>query len=1366
MNKLAGLDSLDLASLSPVLTRDSDTAPRWQPGERLHHLFEAMVDRQPDAVAVETPDGPLTFAALENMAARFADRLRAQGLGAGDVIALLFGRSPTAYAAMLAVLKIHAAYVPLDPAFPADRLRFIAEDAKVAALLTTSEHAGLAAAAGVPVLRLDVPEPAVPHAPATAARDGIDDSLAYIIYTSGSTGRPKGVLIEHAAIVHFVRVATETYGYRPGDRVYQGLTLAFDFSVEEIWVPLLAGATLVPSCARGSLVGADLHAFLRAQRITALCCVPTLLATIEEDLPDLRLLIVSGEACPDEIVRRWHRPGRVILNAYGPTETTVTATTAVLEPGEPVTLGTPLPGYIAVILDPEAPVALPRGDTGEIGIAGIGLSPGYLGRDDLTRKAFVPDFLDLPDNPSGRIYRTGDLGRVNERGQLEYLGRIDTQVKIRGYRIELSEIESLILQQPGVAQAVVNTFEAEPGMVELVAYYTATGTVTPEALATALEKALPSYMVPAFYEKLETIAMLPSDKADRKALPPQRGPRLVRHAGAFVAPETETETRLAAILADLLKLDRVSATDDFFADLGANSLLMARFSTRVRRELGAEWVSMREIYGAPNVRALAAAMDAAGACTATEAAEVPEAAPEPHVASALAYWGTGAYQAGVAFVVAWAVLDLARRALVWLADAGTLLDLYGRAVGVGAAAFLLLSALPIVAKWLLIGRWRESAFPIWGFRYARFWTVRTLIQIAPLARVPGTPLFNLFLKSLGARVDWRAMVMCPPPICTDLIEIGRGAVVGREVVALGYRAEGGRILTGPIRIGEDAHVGDGAVLDIRTELGPGAEVGHASALLDGQSAAPGCSHGGVPAVPTSTRFRVLPSGNASLPRLIGFTCAQLCWWLLVAGPMGVVFLHLASSGIVNWATDAAATAQGGSTAAALPAILGATALFMAGTMVLSLARVLVLPRLAWLFLCEDRTFRLFGLRHFMLRAVTANSNSRFFNMLFGDSSFIVHYLRAIGYRFPGLKQTGSNFGVEQRHDVPFLCEFGSGTMVSDNLLVANAEFSNTAFRLGHARFGQDCFLGNDVIFPYRSRTGSDVLFGTRVMVPVDGPVVENGGILGAPAFPIPRSVSRDHRFDALKQPGVLAERLRLKNRSNIGTMGLFLASRYGLLATEAALGHLIWFGLGLRTPFWMALSVMLMLAVAIGWVVLWERAAIGFGHLQPQYCSIYDRYFWRHERYWKLMANDMLRPLYGTPFVSLAWRGLGVKVGRNLFDDGCGIVERTLTTIGDNCTLNFMTTIQPHSLEEGTFKSDHIVLGDGVTLGVRAFVHYGTVVGDEAVIEAGSFLMKGETPLAKSRWGGNPARPVGHARGSALAPERTQRQRKTIGLVA
>jgi non-ribosomal peptide synthetase component F len=176
-------------------------------------------------------------------------------------------------------------------------------------------------------------------------------------------------------------------------------------------------------------LGFELHRFLQARRITAFCCVPTLLATINEELPDLRLLIVSGEACSDELSQRWLRPGRTILNAYGPTEITVTATTAVLAPGEPVSLGLPLPSYMAIILDPDRPRALGSGVLGEIGIAGIGLSSGYVGRDDLTAKAFVEDFLGLPNNPSGRIYRTGDLGRVNEAGVLEYHGRIDTQVQ-------------------------------------------------------------------------------------------------------------------------------------------------------------------------------------------------------------------------------------------------------------------------------------------------------------------------------------------------------------------------------------------------------------------------------------------------------------------------------------------------------------------------------------------------------------------------------------------------------------------------------------------------------------------------------------------------------------------------------------------------------------------------------------------------------------------------------------------------------------------------------------------------------------------------------------------------------------------------
>jgi amino acid adenylation domain-containing protein len=295
--------------------------------------------------------------------------------------------------------------------------------------------------------------------------------LCYIVYTSGSTGRPKGVALEHASICNFVRVALEVYRIAPHDRVYQGMTIAFDFSVEEIWVPLVAGATLVPKPAGSSLVGHELGTFLRVNEITALCCVPTLLATLEEDLPSLRFLLVSGEACPQHLIARWHRPDRRFLNVYGPTEATVTATWTSVHPDRPVTIGVPLPTYSAVILDPAEDKELPPGEVGEIGITGIGLARGYLNRDDLTDRSFIRDFLGIDNNPSGRIYRTGDLGRINDDGEIEYHGRMDTQVKIRGYRIELTEIESVLLQVPGIAQAVVNTYEPEPGTVELVAYY-------------------------------------------------------------------------------------------------------------------------------------------------------------------------------------------------------------------------------------------------------------------------------------------------------------------------------------------------------------------------------------------------------------------------------------------------------------------------------------------------------------------------------------------------------------------------------------------------------------------------------------------------------------------------------------------------------------------------------------------------------------------------------------------------------------------------------------------------------------------------------------------------------------------------------
>ena len=483
----------------------------------------------------------------------------ARGVKPGDRVAVLLDRGAEAYALRCSRSSRpqKAAYVPLDASHPADRLGYIVSDSGARLVVA---HLRLADKLG------DNPVPSVGPRKHSRRRRHLfrraalgnekpftEDKLCYVLYTSGTTGKPKGVAVAHPGICNFVRVAAETYGFAPGDRIYQGMSVAFDFSIEEIWVPLAMARTCSsPNTAATSLFGEELADLLDKRDVTCLACVPTLLASIDRDLPKLRILLIGGEACPPALVKRWSAPGRTLLNSYGPTETTVTATLGVMEPGRPVTIGRPLPTYTAVILDATHDVVLDEGEQGEIGIAGIGVAEGYLNRPDLTRAKFIEDFLGLPNNPSGRIYRTGDLGRIDDNGEIEYLGRIDTQIKLRGYRIELTEIESVLLEVPGIAQAAVTTFEPSPGATELVAFYSVKqGAAVPEreAIVALMRTRLPAYMTPAWLEELPAIPTLISNKADRSKLPKPQTERL-RFTGAVAAPETATEEALAEALAD------------------------------------------------------------------------------------------------------------------------------------------------------------------------------------------------------------------------------------------------------------------------------------------------------------------------------------------------------------------------------------------------------------------------------------------------------------------------------------------------------------------------------------------------------------------------------------------------------------------------------------------------------------------------------------------------------------------------------------------------------------------------------------------------------------------------------------------------
>ena len=372
----------------------------------LHELFEHKADTHPGNNALICAGERLTYADVERRANQLARHLRCLRVKRGDCVAMLLPRSIEVCIALLGILKSGAAYVPLDPGFPAERVEFVLSDCRARALVTTKSLSAKAANFHGEIIAFDERQAEIASQSAarlSAAETGaMPEDLCYIIYTSGTTGQPKGVQIEHRSACHLVRCEGHIFQVRPEDRVYQGFSIAFDASVEEVWLAFYAGATLVVGKDEMVHAGAALSRMLADAGVTVLSCVPTLLSMMDEDVPSVRLLILGGEQCPPDLVKRWWRPGRRVVNTYGPTEATVIATWADCHPDKPVTIGRPLPNYFATILDEQLqPVA--QGQSGELCLGGIGLARGYLGRPELTREKFIEiapaKIGELPDAP-------------------------------------------------------------------------------------------------------------------------------------------------------------------------------------------------------------------------------------------------------------------------------------------------------------------------------------------------------------------------------------------------------------------------------------------------------------------------------------------------------------------------------------------------------------------------------------------------------------------------------------------------------------------------------------------------------------------------------------------------------------------------------------------------------------------------------------------------------------------------------------------------------------------------------------------------------------------------------------------------------
>jgi non-ribosomal peptide synthetase-like protein len=806
---------------------------------------------------------------------------------------------------------------------------------------------------------------------------------------------------------------------------------------------------------------------------------------------------------------------------------------------------------------------------------------------------------------------------------------------------------------------------------------------------------------------------------------------------SYAGPTTGIERSLAEVLAEVTKVERVSVDSHFFEDLGADSMVMAQFCARVRKRPGLPSVSIKDVYRHPTIRSLAV--------TLADTTPAPVEAPAPALTPRSTPVGTARYllcgTLQLLFYLGYSYLAalLLIQGFLWVSASSSVLHGYARSAVFGDAVFLGTCVLPVVAKWTLIGRWKPRQIRIWSLAYVRFWIVKTLVQANPVLYFLGSPLYVLYLRALGAKIGRGVVILSRRvPVCTDLLTIGDGTVIRKDSFFSCYRAHAGLIQTGPVTLGKNVLVSEATVLDIETSLGDGAQLGHASSLHAGQAVPAGERWHGSPAQRAEVDYQAAGPTRCGTWRRAIYSLLQLVRMLTVDLPLALGAL-VGLFAVVPWL----AALNSGPTAVTSwsfyrHALVTSFVLFFGSGLVMLLVLV-TFPRVLNLTIQPDKLYRLYGFHFAMHRTIVRFTNNRFYTALFGDSSFIVPYLRWVGYRLRPVVQTGSNFGTQVKHETPYLVSIGSGTVCASELSIVNADYSSTSFRVSRAAIGAENFTGNLIAYPSRSRTGDNCLLATKVMVPIDGELREGVGLLGSPSFEIPRTVHRDTRFAHLASGDEKRRRLAAKNRHNLVTVGLHLLGRwiYAFVLTvilTSVVNLQRSFG-----PLAVALlPALVILPFTLLYSVLMERAGRGFRPLRPTYCSIYEPAFWRVERFFKNTAGAHV-VLNGTPFKSVIWRLLGVRLGRRLYDDGCGLAEKNMVAIGDDVILNAGSNLQCHSQEDYAFKSDRITIGSGCTVGVGALVHYGATMGDGAVLAPDSFLMKGEEIPPHTRWGGNPA---------------------------
>ena len=1297
----------------------------------LHQFFEQTTRTYPDLPSVFCNSKIFTYKEIDTKANQLSEYLYQLGIRKGDYCGILLPRTEEMYVAMLAILKTGAAYIPMDVSIPKDRLSFIIKDSGSKLLISHSifkdkysdlkclktvlnEEATIISTFDTTSrnLHLQTPSP---------------EDIAYIIYTSGTTGTPKGVKIQHAAISNLVRAEAKIFKVTPKDKVFQGFSISFDASLEEIWLAFYSGAQLFVGTEETVQSGGQMAAFINENEITVFSTVPTLLATLTKDLPSVRTLILGGEACSMELVRKWSTEKRRMINTYGPTEATVIATYADCKPDRKVTIGRPVVNYCTYILDTNQKIA-PYGIAGELCIGGLSLAEGYINNKSLTEtKFFVPAFEINPDFPK-RLYRSGDLAKYNQSGEIEFLGRIDSQVKLRGFRIELAEIESQLSKQESAKNCALTIKEDQGGLEHLIAYVVINNNIPfdPIAIKKELRSKLAPYMIPSRFEVISEIPLLASGKIDRNRLPE---PHFQQDALPNNHNPESTLDNITQLWEAIFGMRNISPKDNFF-ELGGHSLLASQMISILRKDVRYEILSVKDVYSHPTIEKLTHFIDHPSKVKNQQEKTTINTPPTFKKTNRLTYLTVAVLQfITTIFLYGITAFILLIPLLLKNIIAGiTNTELVMSVLSSFVFFYFFWMTLSVVAKWVIIGKFKEGSYPLWGFYYFRFWLVKKFVDMTPINLMSGTPFINWYFRLLGAKIGKNCYLGTDRLRVFDLTSIDDDTSLLKESTLLGYKIENEILYIGSITVGKRCMVGARSLLGISSVMQDDAMLLELSMLSEHETIPKGNVWKGSPACPYQNEHDYLkqPKNRYTGIKKALFQLFQglallfvLFFPQLLATPFAIVYyIILTTYGLFPL----------------LFASIPLVALFI-------LLFCFSISALKWILIGKQKPMEIplesiLYIRKWIVDALTFMSLT-FFRSIYA-TLFLPKWLRMTGVKV-GKRAEISTLN----HLSTDLLEIGDESFLADSTSIGVPITYLGTIYLRNTHIGDRSFIGNSAVLLPGSKIGNDCLIGVLSTAPVseDEEKINGSSWLGSPPIYLPNRQESPKFSDkrTFHPPWYLymvrgsIEFFKITMPYAIGSWMIifFYQIMYPLYLTESNAFLIL-----TATILFSALSYSTMLFGLLSKWVLIRR------YVQTAR-PLWSNFVWRNE-FINSITECLIFPLYqnmmlGTPMAPFFFRMMGCKIGKRVYMETTEITEFDLVHIQSGTALNFGSTIQTHLFEDRVMKMSIIDIGKNCTVGAMSVVLYDSKMGNHSVLDGLSLLMKGETLPACTKWQGSPS---------------------------